>query len=90
MSELGRTLIAQLDADDLATLAGHLRPLVIPESEAQGSEWLTPSSAAEYLGVTRKRVYDLTSSRQLIPDGRDGRTPLYRRRTLDAYARSGR
>lgn len=36
--------------------------------------------------MTRKRIYDLTSMRAIEPDGRDGRTPLYTRATLDAYA----
>lgn len=88
MSDLGSALVAGLDGDDLAALAERLRPLVASDPDRQ--EWMTPAAAADYLGVTRKRVYDLTSSRQLAPDGRDGRTPLYRRSTLDAYARSGR
>jgi excisionase family DNA binding protein len=50
--------------------------------------WLTPAAAAKYLGVSRKRIYDLTSARALVPDGRDGRTPLFKRAVLDDYARS--
>ena len=56
--------------------------------EIEHDGYLTPQGAAEYLGVKRKRIYDLTSARQLVPDGRDGRTPLYRRSTLDRYARA--
>jgi excisionase family DNA binding protein len=48
---------------------------------------MTPADAARYLGLTRKRIYDLTSMRALEPDGRDGRTPLFRRETLEAYVR---
>lgn len=48
---------------------------------------MAPGDAARYLGVSRKRIYDLTGSRALEPDGRDGRTPLFRRGTLDAYVR---
>jgi hypothetical protein len=32
-------------------------------------------------------VHDLTSARLLVPDGHDGRRPLYLRRSLDAYVR---
>lgn len=49
--------------------------------------YLAPQAAADYLGVSRKRVHDLTSLGTLTPDGRDGRTPLFTRSTLDAYAR---
>ncbi len=52
--------------------------------------WLRPDDAARYLGVTRRRIYDLRSARVLEPDGFDGRTPLYTRLGLDAYARSTR
>lgn len=43
-------------------------------------------AAGRYLGVRRKRVHDLTSAGALVPDGHDGRKPLYRKSTLDAYA----
>jgi hypothetical protein len=69
-------------------LAGRLADALGVRTEPADA-WLAPDAAAAHLGVTRKRVYDLTSSRALIPDGRDGRTPLYRRSTLDEYARRG-
>lgn len=50
--------------------------------------YLPPTGAAAYLGVSRQRIYQLTSGRALCPDGRDGRTPLYTRRTLDRYVRA--
>lgn len=50
--------------------------------------YLAPEGAAAYMGVSRKRVHDLTSMGALVPDGRDGRTPLFTRETLDAYVRS--
>jgi hypothetical protein len=50
--------------------------------------WLAPKAAADYLGVDRRRIHDLTSLGALEPDGRDGRTPLFLRETLDRYARS--
>ena len=87
MSGLAGALVAALDDADLAALAERLGPWLAPEPEAPTSEWLAPAAAAEHLGLTRKRIYDLTSARLLVPDGRDGRTPLYRRETLDRYAR---
>lgn len=91
---LAGALVAALDdaaldalAERLAPRLAHLAPGPAP-TETDG--WLTAADAAHYLGVTRKRIHDLTSARALVPDGRDGRTPLYRRSTLDAYARTGR
>jgi hypothetical protein len=57
-------------------------------AEEQPEGWLAPQAAADYLGVSRRRVHDLTSLGALKPDGHDGRTPLFRRETLDRYARS--
>lgn len=89
MTDLAAALLDALDDDALERLAERMRPLLRPDDHHQptGDGYLAPAAAAGYLGVTRKRIYDLTSSRQLVPDGRDGRTPLYRRETLDAYAR---
>jgi hypothetical protein len=56
---------------------------------ADGEGYLSPEAAARYVGVPRRRIHELTSSGLLVPDGRDGRTPLYRRQTLDDYVRSG-
>lgn len=90
---LAREMVATIavevaqDPDLAAQLANALAPhLRMPERDAEG--FLAPQEAAAYLGVSRKRVYDLTSARSLVPDGRDGRTPLFTRSTLDAYARS--
>lgn len=90
---LAAALVTEL-ADALATdpglaeqLADALAPY-LPDRGAEPTGWLTAQRAADYLGVTRKRIHDLTSARSLIPDGRDGRTPLYTRQTLDAYARA--
>jgi hypothetical protein len=49
--------------------------------------YLPPIAAAHYLGVSRQRIHQLTSARILRPDGRDGRTPLFTRQTLDTYVR---
>jgi hypothetical protein len=51
--------------------------------------YLDAAGAALYLGTSRKRIHDLTSGRLLIPDGHDGRRPLYLRSSLDAYVRGG-
>lgn len=52
---------------------------------AEDEGYLNPEAAARYICVSRRRVHDLTSAGLLTPDGYDGRTPLYRRRTLDDY-----
>jgi hypothetical protein len=52
---------------------------------AEGEGYLNPEAAGRYICVSRKRIYELTSSGLLTPDGHDGRTPLYRRQTLDDY-----
>lgn len=54
---------------------------------ADGEGYLNPEAAARYVGVPRRRIHELTSAGLLVPDGRDGRTPLYRRQTLDDYVR---
>ena len=55
--------------------------------------YLNPEAAGRYICVARRRIHELTSAGLLVPDGYDGRTPLYRRRTLDEYvtkAKDGR
>lgn len=49
--------------------------------------YLNAEAAARYICASRRRIHELTSAGLLAPDGRDGRTPLYRRRTLDEYVR---
>jgi excisionase family DNA binding protein len=86
VSALARALVAELDEGALDELARALAPRVAALAGPQTHEgYLAPEAAAAYLGVSRKRIYDLTSSRALVPDGRDGRTPLFTRATLDAY-----
>jgi hypothetical protein len=88
---LAAALLDALDDDALDTLAERLAPRLEarlgrrPRAEVGAEHWMAPADAARYLGITRKRIYDLTSMRALEPDGRDGRTPLFRRGTLDAY-----
>jgi hypothetical protein len=88
VTPLARALLAELLGDPaaLAELRAALAVDAPPAAEEDG--WLAPAAAARYLGINRKRIYDLTSCRALVPDGRDGRTPLFTRSTLDAYARS--
>ena len=83
-----------LSDEELRRLAEALAPLLLDrlgagqEQREPAAGYLTPEAAARYLGVSRKRVYDLTSMRVLAPDGRDGRTPLFTRETLDTYVRN--
>jgi hypothetical protein len=76
----------------LEAIAQRAAAVVLEQLRAQAPEradgYLRPDGAADYLGLSRKRVHDLTSMGALVPDGRDGRTPLYTRATLDAYVRS--
>jgi hypothetical protein len=93
MSDLARALLASFDSADLDALADRLAPRIRARLEVPalpGTAWLVPDAAAEHLGVSRKRIYDLKSAGALEPDGYDGRTPLFLRETLDAYARSAR
>jgi len=83
-----------LSDEELRRLAEALAPILAQRLEHQehtpaSDGYLAPDAAAQYLGVSRKRVYDLTSMRVLVPDGRDGRTPLFTRETLDAHVRRG-
>jgi hypothetical protein len=66
-----------------AMVAEQVAERLQPEGEDEG--YLNAEAAGRYLGVSRRRIHDLTSARLLAPDGHDGRTPLYRRRTLDEY-----
>lgn len=51
--------------------------------------YLTAAEAGEYIGANRQRIADLTYAGKIKPDGYDGRKPLYRRETLDAYLGNG-
>jgi hypothetical protein len=66
-----------------ATVAERVADRLRGAAEDEG--YLNPEAAARYICVSRRRVHDLTSTGLLAPDGYDGRTPLYRRRTLDDY-----
>jgi len=52
---------------------------------AEDEGYMNPEAAGRYICVSRRRIHELTSAGLLTPDGYDGRTPLYRRRTLDEY-----
>jgi hypothetical protein len=55
------------------------------QGAAEDEGYLNPEAAGRYICVSRRRIHELTSAGLLTPDGHDGRTPLYRRRTLDDY-----
>jgi hypothetical protein len=69
-------------------LAATLAEQVADRLQSQTGEdegYLNPEVAGRYICVSRRRIHELTSAGLLAPDGHDGRTPLYRRRTLDRY-----
>jgi hypothetical protein len=89
--------LPMLRADDrfLAALADTVAEQVterLRDEGVEGEGFLNPEAAGRYLCVPRRRIHELTSTGLLVPDGYDGRTPLYRRRTLDEYVtkRGGR
>jgi excisionase family DNA binding protein len=82
-----------LDDSDLDALADALAARIIERLREQREDsdqggYLAPEAAARYLGISRKRVYDLRSMRAIEPDAFDGRTPLFKRQTLDSYVHS--
>lgn len=89
MSTLGRALLDQLDADDLAELRRRLAldpPL--PAEPADG--WLDSTAAAAYLGISRHALHRLTSDRRL-PCSQDapGGKLFFRRSALDDWRLGG-
>lgn len=88
-ADLACAIVAELDDQALDELAARLAPRLARADEPRDG-YLAPEAAAAYLGLSRKRVYDLKSSGALEPDGYDGRTPLWSRATLDAYVLGGR
>lgn len=61
------------------------------KEEAEDEEgYLNAEAAGRYMCVPRRRIHELTSAGLLAPDGYDGRTPLYRRRTLDEYVKNAK
>ena len=97
-SERPRPLgLPALRADDrfVETLADALAERVVERLGGETAEghgainggYLNPEAAGRYICDSRRRIHELTSAGLLVPDGRDGRTPLYRRRTLDEYVR---
>ncbi|MGN6814910.1 MAG: hypothetical protein ACTHK3_02355 [Solirubrobacterales bacterium] len=82
--------MAMLRADDrfVEALAATVAEQVADRLHGTGAEgegYLNPEAAGRYICVSRRRIHELTSAGLLTPDGYDGRTPLYRRQTLDEY-----
>jgi len=77
--------VASLDDDALDALAQLLALRMAAAQPLTPAGYLAPAEASAYLGLSKKRLYDLKSSRTLEPDGDDGRTPLFTRQALDAY-----
>lgn len=89
----GLPLRLDFPAEALDHLAALVEPLVaarLASEPDRNGGWLNAARAAEYLSLPKRRIYDLKSAGALEPDGYDGRTPLWRRETLDAYVTSRR
>lgn len=90
MSALAKALLADLNDDDLDTLAELLAPRLSERlaqrahAPAREAGWLNAAQAAEYIGAPKSRVYDLVQLGKLSPR-RDGRSLRFRRSDLDAY-----
>jgi hypothetical protein len=83
-----RLVVSDELLDEIALRAARKVAAEIAEAQHNAyNGYLPPAAAAHYLGVSRQRIYQLTSARILCPDGRDGRTPLFTRQTLDTYVR---
>lgn len=83
-----RLVVSDELLDDIAIRAARKVAQEIADAQRASYEgYLPPAAAAHYLGVSRQRIYQLTSARILCPDGRDGRTPLFTRQSLDQYVR---
>lgn len=86
--------IPVLRADErfVEQLADTLAERIAYRLQEEGGEeggYLNAEDAGRYVGVSRRRIHNLTSAGLLAPDGHDGRTPLYSRQTLDDYVRNG-
>lgn len=80
--------VLRADERFLEALAATVAEQVVDRLHDEATEengYLNPEGAGRYISVSRRRIHELTSAGLLVPDGRDGRTPLYRRRTLDEY-----
>lgn len=81
--------VLRADERFLAALADAVAERVAERLRGEAGEgeagYLNPEAAGRYICVPRRRIHELTSGGLLTPDGYDGRTPLYRRRTLDEY-----
>ena len=82
--------LVRADERCVEALAAALAERVAERLQGDGAEaegYLNSEAAARYICASRRRIHELTSAGLLAPDGRDGRTPLYRRGTLDEYVR---
>jgi hypothetical protein len=90
-SERGRPFgmpLLRVDERFVAALAATVAEQVaerLRSEVAEGDGFLNPEAAGRYICVARRRIHELTSAGLLVPDGYDGRTPLFRRQTLDEY-----
>lgn len=72
----------------LKLIAEHVANLVVPNAAAPFEAWIGVAEAAEHIGCSPKRVYDLVEKRR-IPHSREGRFLRFRRSELDDWLADG-
>lgn len=86
VSANGHELVLPIPAEWIERAAQRAAEIVAARVEpAPVDPWLTVAEAAEHMRTTPRRINDLTYLHKLTPDGYDGRKPMFRRSTLDAY-----
>jgi excisionase family DNA binding protein len=80
-----------LPPETIETIAQRAAEIVLQRQKADAAlpRWLTVEKAADYIGATRQRVYDLRSDGRLTKHG-DGSRALVDRLELDALIERGR
>jgi excisionase family DNA binding protein len=75
----------ELEPEERAALVEEITRAVLDRLAAErdnGSPWLSAQGAADYLGVSRKRIYARVHE---LPHFRDGARVFFRKDELDAY-----
>ena len=83
------SLTVDLSDEAIAQIAQQVAAILAKTSATPAmSRWLTVDQAAEHIGASRQRIYDLRSSGKLRRHG-DGSRALIDRRELDRLVEGG-